>query len=372
MRTHLRIGRLLGVPIGINIGVLLVSVLLAYTLAKVTLPSGAPGHMSSSYWFAGVLGVIGFMASLVAHELGHSYVAAKNNVAVSEITLWLFGGVAKLERDADDPGAEFRIALAGPAMSFVAAGFFLTCVLLSHRIEISPVFELLLIWLFAMNMILGVSNLIPAFPLDGGRILRAWLWRRTGRRITATRTATLWGQILSGVFAAISLIAMWRWSFLSGMWGLILAVFLFVASRVEWASARPDPTMLDWEVGPLGRQLPDPLNPASTVADLENAFANWPSAPLVPVLDHHGQVSSVVTYDVIRRVPPAQRKVVPLSSYLQPMWSLPRVHPSESINSVRSRLGNGSYWFALITDGNTSNSVLVSEDVDQVVDSATI
>lgn len=372
MRTHLRIGRLLGVPIGINIGVLLVSILLAYTLAKVTLPSGAPGYMNSSYWFAGVLGVFGFLASLVAHELGHSYVAAKNDVSVSEITLWLFGGVAKLEREADDPGAEFRIALAGPAMSFVAAGFFLGCVMLSRRIDISPVFELLLIWLFAMNVILGASNLIPAFPLDGGRILRAWLWRRSGRRITATRTATLWGQILSAFLAGASLVAMWRWSFLSGVWGLILSLFLFVASRVEWASSRPDPSMLHWEVGPLGRRLPQPLNPTSTVADLERTFATYPQAPLVPVLDQHGQVSAVVSYDVIRRVPPAQRKVVPLSSYLEPMWSLPRVHPHETIATVRERLGIGSYWLALITDGNTSNSVLVSEDVDRVVDSATV
>ena len=371
MRTHLRIGRLLGVPIGINIGVVLVSVLLAYTLAKVTLPTGAPGHMSSSYWLAGVLGVIGFMASLVAHELGHSYVAARNDVNVSEITLWLFGGVAKLEREADDPGAEFRIAAAGPAMSFVCAAFFGIGILLTRRIDVSPVFELLIIWLFAMNMILGVSNLIPAFPLDGGRILRAWLWRRSGRRITATRTATLWGQILSGVIAVISIIAMWRSSFISGVWGLILAVFLFVASRLEWSASRPDPTMLDWEVGPLGRQLPNPLASSATVADLESAFGRSPGSPLIPVLDQHGQVSAVASYEVIRKVPPAQRRVVPITSFVEPIWSLPRVHPSETITSVRRRLGEGHYWLALITDGQTSGSILISEDVDQVVDSAT-
>lgn len=371
MRTHLRIGRLLGVPIGLNIGVVAVSVLLAYTLARITLPSGAPGHMGSSYWFAGVLGVIGFMASLVAHELGHSFVAAKNDVSVSEITLWLFGGVAKLEREADDPGAEFRIALAGPAMSFVSAGFFLICLLIGRRVDISPVLELLLAWLFAMNMILGLSNLIPAFPLDGGRILRAWLWRRHGRRITATRTATLWGQILSGVLSVGSLIAMWRWSVVTGVWGLILGVFLFVASRIEWKASRPDPGMLEWEVGPLGHALPAPLLPSATVADLEAAFQSHPRAPLVPVLDQHGQVSSVVSFEAIRKVPPAQRSVVPLSSYIEPMWSLPRVHPEESVAAVRQRLGNGSYWLALITDGITSNSVLLSEDIDHVVDTAT-
>lgn len=370
MRTHLRIGRLLGVPIGLNIGVVAVSVLLLYTLAKVTLPAGAPGHVSSSYWFAGVLGVIGFMGSLVAHELGHSYVAARNGVNVSEITLWLFGGVAKLEREADDPGAEFRIALAGPAMSFVAAAFFYLVMVLTRPYELDQVFELLLIWLFAMNMILGISNLVPAFPLDGGRILRAWLWRRYGRRITATRIATLWGQILSGVIAAVALLVMWRSALLSGIWILILAVFLFTASRLEWMASRPDPTMLEWEVGPLGRRLPDPLAPTSTIADVERVFTSFPGSPIVPVMDQYGQVSSVVGFEVVRRVPPAQRGVVPLTSYLEPLWSLPRVHPAETIADVRSRLGSGSYWLALVTDGTSSGAVLCSEDVDEVVDRA--
>lgn len=370
MRTHLRIGRLLGVPIGLNIGVLAVSVLLLYTLARVTLPAGAPGHVTSSYWFAGVLGVLGFMGSLVAHELGHSYVAARNGVSVSEITLWLFGGVAKLDREADDPGAEFRIAAAGPAMSFVSAAFFYLVIVVTRPMELDPVFELLLLWLFAMNMILGISNLVPAFPLDGGRILRAWLWRRHGRRITATRIATLWGQILSGVIAAIGALVIWRSSLLSGIWVLILAVFLFVASRLEWMSARPDPTIFDWEVGPLGRQMPDPLMPTATIADVEQVFITFPRAPLVPVMDQYGQVSSVIGVEAIRRVPPAQRGVVPLTSYIEPLWSLPRVHPAETVAQVRTRLGPGRYWLALVTDGTTSGSILCSEDVDEVVDLA--
>ncbi|MEI2697645.1 MAG: site-2 protease family protein [Microthrixaceae bacterium] len=124
MRTHLRLGRLLGVPIGLNWGVLVVCVLLVVSLAQVSLPAIAPDHPSSAYWFAGVVGMLGFLVSLTGHELGHSYVADRNDVRVVEITLWLFGGVAKLEGDADDPGAEFRIAAAGPTMSMVMAGIF--------------------------------------------------------------------------------------------------------------------------------------------------------------------------------------------------------------------------------------------------------
>ena len=97
MKTHIRLGRLLGVPIGLNWGVLVVCVLLAFSLATISLPAAAPDPPSGAYWFAGVIGVIGFLISLVGHELGHSYIADRNDVKVVEITLWLFGGVAKLE-----------------------------------------------------------------------------------------------------------------------------------------------------------------------------------------------------------------------------------------------------------------------------------
>jgi Zn-dependent protease len=179
MRTHLRLGRLLGVPIGINISVVLVALLLAVSLAMVSLPNMAPGHPRSAYWFAAVLGVLAFLGSLVAHEMGHSYVAIRNDVRVREVTLWLFGGVAKLEGDADDPRAEFRIAAAGPAMSALSSAVAGGLAWSVWRLDGSRVLFALLIWLVVINAVLAVSNLIPAFPLDGGRILRAVAPQRT-------------------------------------------------------------------------------------------------------------------------------------------------------------------------------------------------
>ncbi len=229
MRTHLRLGRLLGVPIGINGGVLLVSVLLAISLAQVSLPSIAPRHPTSAYWFAAVLGVVGFLVSLVGHELGHSYIAQRNGVRVAEITLWLFGGVAKLEGDADEPGAEFRIAAAGPAMSMVIAVLAGLSAWEIDQLDGSRVLLGLLVWLSAINVILAVSNLLPAFPLDGGRMLRAFLWRRSGRKRRATRTAAMIGQVLAVVILIAAVVLFFpmgdRWS---GAW--ILALGLLGAS----------------------------------------------------------------------------------------------------------------------------------------------
>jgi Zn-dependent protease len=371
VRTHLRLGRLLGVPIGLNWGVLAVCVLLTVSLAQVSLPVIAPDHPASAYWFAGVIGVIGFLVSLTGHELGHSWVAARNDVKVVEITLWLFGGVAKLEGDADNPGAEFRIAAAGPAMSMVMAGVFGGAWWLVDRADGSSVLGALLVWLALINVVLAVSNLLPAFPLDGGRMLRAVIWRRSRRKLAATRTASLWGQILAGVLIAASLALMYWVSLWSGFWTLLLAAFLFVAARSEWRSSAARPELLQNAVSGLGRRLPEPLGRSATVSDLERTFAGHPGAPMVPVFDEHGQVGALVLPDAVLRIPPAQRGVVPITSLTEPLWSLPRVHPSESVREVLDRLGSGSSWRAVVTDGSTMQGVLCSEDVERVVEMAT-
>ncbi len=371
VRTHLRIGRLFGVPIGINWGVLVVCVLLAYSLAEVSLPTVAPRHPGSAYWFAGVIGVLAFLGSLVGHELGHSYIAQRNGVEVLEITLWLFGGVAKLGGDADEPGAEFRIAAAGPAMSgliAVAAGLGAWGV---DRWDGSRVLFGLLVWLSAINVVLAVSNLLPAFPLDGGRMLRAMLWRRSGRKRPATRQASLIGQVLAVVMVVGAVVLMVRGAVWSGVWVAALGLFLLVAARSEWAVSAARPELMSHPVGEFGRRLPPPLLPTATVADLERVLTDDPRAVLVPVIDEQGAMSSLVTRDAVSRIPPAQRRVVPLRSLSEPLWGLPRVHPSETVDQVLGRLGRGRSWWALVVDGNGLEGVLCSDDVDLVVEAAT-
>lgn len=370
MRSHLTLGRMFGVPIGVNLWVGLVAIVLAVSLAELSLPNIAPDHPTSAYWFAGVVGVAGFLGSLVAHELGHSWVAQRNNVRVLGITLWLFGGVAKLDREATDPGAEFRIALAGPAMSALTA---LVCVAGAWgtwRVGGSEVFLGLFAWLAGINAILAVSNLIPAFPLDGGRILRAVLWRHTGRRIRATHLAALWGQILAGVIALVSVWLIFAVAVWSGMWILALSLFLFVAARAEWSASRPAPELLEMPVGEMRRHLPIALGSTATVADVQAAFDTHPNAPFVPLTGLRNSTDSMVTRDAVARIPPAQHPVVPATSVAEPLLALPRVDPAESVGSVVARLGQGQNWWALMADRDGQLGALMSTDVAGVLELA--
>lgn len=363
MRSHLTLGRMFGVPIGVNLWVGLVAIVLAVSLAELSLPGIAPQHPSSAYWFAGVVGVAGFLASLVAHELGHSWVAQRNDVRVLGITLWLFGGVAKLDGEASDPGAEFRIALAGPAMSALTAIVCAGGAWGTWYLGGSDVLVGLFAWLAGINAILAVSNLIPAFPLDGGRILRAVLWRHMGRRIRATHVAALWGQILSGIMALVALWIIFAVAVWSGMWILALSLFLFVAARAEWTSSAPAPELLGMPVGEMRRELPAPLGPGATVADVQSVFDSHPTVPFVPLSGSRRTTESMVTRDAVARVPPAQHPVVPAISLAEPLLAIPRVDATEPVGSVVARLGEGRNWWALMVDPDGQMGALLSSDV---------
>ncbi len=363
MRSHLTLGRMFGVPIGVNLWVGLVAIVLAVSLAEISLPGIAPDHPDSAYWFAGVVGVAGFLASLVAHELGHSWVAQRNHVRVLGITLWLFGGVAKLDGEATDPGAEFRIALAGPAMSALTAAVCAAGAYGTWHFGGTDVLVGLFAWLAGINAILAVSNLIPAFPLDGGRILRAVLWRHTGRKIRATHLAALWGQILAAVMAAVALWITFAAAVWSGMWILALSLFLFVAARAEWAASAPAPELLGMPVGEMRRELPAALGPGATVADVQAVFEAHPGAPFVPLSGPRRTTEAMVTRDAVARVPPAQHLVVPATSLAEPLVAVPRVDGSESVRSVVARLGEGRNWWALMVDPDGRMGALLSSDV---------
>src|SRR5262249_20953770 len=183
MDDSLSLGRIAGIRVGLNWSVLLVVALIAWSLASGIFPSEVAGRAPGWYWAAGSTAAVLFVASLLAHELAHSVVAQRLGVRVEGITLWLFGGVSRLSGDAHSATAEALITLVGPLTSFVLGGlFFLIGIGLSAG-RTPGLGAATANWLGGINLILAVFNLIPAFPLDGGRVLRALVWGRTGDRV---------------------------------------------------------------------------------------------------------------------------------------------------------------------------------------------
>jgi Zn-dependent protease len=241
MRTSITFGYAAGIPLKIHLTWLITAALVTWSLSKGYFPYYYPGWENWTYWLLGLFTTLLFFASVLLHELGHSLVALNEGVNVNSITLFIFGGVAHIDREPETAGSEFRIVLAGPLTSLtLAAGFSIigsSGILGLHMSSAA-------LYLGQMNLILALFNLLPGFPLDGGRILRSALWKFSKDYFHSTRRATNVGVGVAGVFiiSGISL-AIWGDLF-SGGWIAFIGLYLGIAAKdgyrqVEIAGEEP-------------------------------------------------------------------------------------------------------------------------------------
>src|ERR1700716_1262545 len=234
MNENLSLGRIAGIHVGLNWSLLVIAALIAWSLANSLLPSAAPGQTSGAYLFAGVVSAFVYLACLLAHELAHSVVAMRRGVKVEGITLWLFGGVSRFSSESSSPGAQALITFVGPLTSLLlGVVFFLASVALGGGAHPS-LLAVTLAWLGYINFLLGVFNLLPAFPLDGGRLLQSLIWLRTGDRLRATSIAARIGRAFAFLLIAYGLITFFvSGSLIGGVWLRFLGLVLPPAPSPE-------------------------------------------------------------------------------------------------------------------------------------------
>ena len=248
----------------------------------------APGYAEGVYWAVGLLAAVGLVASILAHELSHASVAMHHGVKVEEITLWLFGGLARLSGQARDAGTELRIALAGPAMS---AAIGAACVVLAAIGAVLGAPELLtatLGWLGLINVVLAVFNLLPGAPLDGGRVLTAILWRRSGDERLARQQAARAGQVVGQVLIALGVVELLLGAGIGGLWLALIGWFLTTAAHAEEAQAQVATTFEGVRVGDVMTTDLHTVDSASSVADFIHGVAVNAHVSSFPVVDHRG------------------------------------------------------------------------------------
>ncbi|MEM8924892.1 MAG: site-2 protease family protein [Actinomycetota bacterium] len=285
MTDSVRLGRLLGIPIGLHWGALVIAAVFTLNLATNALPQLAPEAPLSTRLAVGVAGVIVFFASILAHELGHAVVALRHGIEVSGVTLWVLGGVAKLERHAESARAEFQVAVAGPVTSAVLGVFFAALAVIVNATVDVPLLLAVVAWLAGVNLVLAVFNLLPGAPLDGGRILTAWLWHRSGDANEARLVAGRCGLVLAGVLAVFGLWAVTAFGPVAGVVNLAVAAMVFFAASAEIRGAYLA-TRLETPIDRLHLRHPRPVPADTTLVAYDQLLPSIDGDLAHPVVHH--------------------------------------------------------------------------------------
>ena len=350
MRASISLGRIAGIKVGINASVFLILAILVGGLATGQLPAAFPGHRVAAYVIAAIVAALLFMASLLAHELAHSLVARRNGIEVDSIVLWLLGGVAQLRGEPRTPGADFRIAIVGPLTSLgLAIGFGLAAGGVAQLGTAGLPFGVLA-YLAATNAMLAIFNLIPAAPLDGGRVLRAALWRWRGNRQRAAVNAARTGRFFGFALIALGVLQVVTGSGLNGIWLALIGWFVVSAATAEEQQAKLGGLLAGVTVGQVMTPGPIVLDGNLTVADFVAQVALTQPFSTYPIVDPDGRLTGLVTLNRVRAVPLELRATTRLREIACAPAEVPVARPEDRLGDLLERMQGCSDGRAVVVD----------------------
>jgi Zn-dependent protease len=362
-RGGFRLARIAGINVTADWSVLLIAALLAYGVAAGAVPVDVPG---TPIWLAWVVGVIaaGFLiASLAAHELAHALLARRRGVAVEGIKLWLFGGVAQMGGDWLNARTEILVAAIGPAVTAALAAILVGVSWLLVQVGAPPLVILVVEWLAALNMLLLVFNLIPAFPLDGGRILRGFIWSRTKNRMTATVAASRAGRFFAVLLIGLGVLDLFFVDPVGGLWLMLIGWFLESAARGEANGEQARHALEGVLVGDAMSKNPVIVPSWITVELLVEQYVMGHQFTSFPTHSIDGRIDGLVTMRGIKQVPPQQRGNRRAIDIAIPIDRVPVARQDELLTDLLKRVGPASDGRAMVYDGGTLVGIISPSDI---------
>jgi Zn-dependent protease len=361
------LGRIAGIPVTLDWSLVLIFGLLTWLLATSVLPSFEDDVSPAVRWPVAAVTAGAFLASLLAHELSHSVMARRHGVGVRDIRLWLLGGISTLEDQPPSPRAELQIALVGPGASFVLAIGFGLAALALQAFGASDVVCGAAWYLSGVNALLAVFNLLPGAPLDGGRVVRAYLWKRRGDRRSAALSAARSGRTLGWVLVAVGLVEVVSLGAPGGVW--LVLVGWFIASD---AQAEELQTIATYGLkGVLVRDVmtPNPVcAPAGiSVQDLLDDYVFTYRHSTFPLVDDAGAVGALVTLSRVKQVLPSHRATTRAIDVAWPLASVTTAAPGDAVLDVMGRLARGGDGRVLVLDAGAVVGIVSPSDISRVL-----
>jgi Zn-dependent protease/CBS domain-containing protein len=355
--------KVFGFDIRLDASWLLLAVLVTWSLAVGFFPQVQPGLAPGVYWSMGVIGLIGLAASILLHELAHALVARRCDLPIRAITLFLFGGVAELHEEPRSPSSEFLVALAGPVMSFALAGvLWLLVQAVGAGQGAGDLLGVVAGYLATINLLLAVFNLVPAYPLDGGRMLRAALWGWKQDIVWATRIASLLGSGFGILLIVLGLMNVLQGSFLAGMWWFLIGMFVRSASAMALQQTVAREVLAGRPVSAFMRREPVTVDPGATLDRLVSDYVYRHCYKSFPVVSGD-RLLGWIALDDVKRVPREEWERTVVAGLMRPAAGENTIGAGEDVGVALDRMRRSGLTRLLVVDGRRLVGVLSLKDL---------
>ena len=358
-RQGISLGRILGIPIVLDYSWFLIFALVTWTLAAGYFPSEFANWSTGEYWLVGIATAVVFFLSVVLHELGHSIVARHYGIPVNSIKLFVFGGVSQIGTEPPSAKAEFVMAGVGPLVSFVLAGVFagLSVIFAS----VAPLLALTK-YLAYINVVLGLFNLIPGFPLDGGRVFRAVVWGITHSLRRATVIAGNLGRFIGFLFILFGVYQVFAGSFVNGLWIGFIGWFLESAAMSQVQQQRLHELLAGRRVSQAMSTSYPSIPPEMTLQTLVDHYV-LANGERSFVVKEGAKVDGLLTLHDIKELPRAEWPTTPVAQAMIPLAQVKRIPPDEDLWAAIEEMNHeGVNQLPVMTDGHVAG-MLRREDV---------
>lgn len=355
-----------GISIGVDISWIFIAILLTWTLAAGFFPHYYPNLDASSYFFMGLVGMLGLFVSVILHELGHAFTAQYFELPISRITLFVFGGVAELRQDPPSPKSEFLVAVAGPIVSVVLSVVFGLCARLGEIQGWSVPVVAVLGYLSLINIIVVIFNLIPAFPLDGGRIFRAFLWWKKGSLGWATRVTSRLGSafgmglIFFGIFVVIT------GNFIAGMWWMILGLFLQHAASMSQTQYYIKKELRSEKVEKYMVRNPLTVPPDISIQDFIDLHVYQTYHHLYPVIEGD-ELFGYISLEEVKAIDRENWGKTQVRDILVPLGKIDTLSPQMEVLDAFALFNKTTADSLLVIEGNKLVGLLSASDLSRVI-----
>ena len=348
LRGAWKIGNILGIPIRVHFSWLIVFGLITWLLSSRYFPQVTPDLPFVSYWISGALAALLLFGSVAFHELAHSYVAQRYQLTIESITLFIFGGVARIKAEAATPWDEFLIAVVGPIASLVVAALaWLGSLVIGQG---SGPMGAVFFYVASANAILAVFNLIPGFPLDGGRVLRAIIWGVTNSMERATHVSSVVGQLVGFGFIGIGVLQAFTGNIISGLWIIFIGWFINSGAETSRRQAEAQTVFRGVRVCDLMTTDPPTANPNISVSDFVQEYAVRRGVRALPVVVGD-RLYGIVSITDASKVPTGEWETTPIASILT-RDDLATVRPTDDANTALARMAERDVNQVLVMDGD--------------------